>query len=169
MSTKIQPSLDEARSGEITSWVRIVWGVALERFKGEEGWHAEMGGCCAIGHPITRKIQYKKVLGTVSEEERVHYETAACEQIKELAARHGQKGWDGKDSWEGAIVAERVIISFFGVGMPQMGCQAVALVIAVRTKELSFCGAEVIANMSENPYFAQLHEAVEKSIQKATA
>ena len=99
-------------------------------------------------------------------EEAQYYEDLALKEMRWLAEHPGndsshRKRDFGEEEKSVAIMAERIMFSC--AVLPGLGNEALMLVVAVLTDELSSQKAEVIARMSQDAYFRELLDAVREA------
>lgn len=125
------------------------------------------GGFLTIRDKNTGHILITLLIGQVLHEKAVKYHGLSQEKGDRLHTRIGLgekhvSSWQSRNPdsglWGGAIAAENFIVSFSG--MPELGDEAIVLIIAIQLKWLNQQEAEKIARVSQNPLFIQLRSKI---------
>jgi hypothetical protein len=121
------------------------------------------GGFLTIRDKDTGHILITLLIGRVPHEKAVKYHELSQEKGGRLHNRiclgeNHISSWQSRNPdnglWGGAIATEKFVVSFSG--MPELGDEAIVLLIAMQMKWLNQQEAEVIASTSQNSFFIML-------------
>lgn len=125
------------------------------------------GGFLTIRDRERGHILYTLLIGQVSHEKADKYQCFSWEKGGRLRSHVTSEdkhlsSWQSRDPdrgyWGGAIVTKKYIVSFSG--LPELGDEAVSMIVAIRMYWMSKQEAERIARLSKNPFFVQLNSKV---------
>ena len=166
----VSRELPAGEASMILGIVEKVVDVSIDTFGDQEGWEFSFGSVFCLLEAATKLPFLRVDVALVRNDQREEFHRLVMEKAVRLADNASVIGRSSssfqtrnpeKNQLGGAIATQHFIFSFGG-GLPELGCEAAALVVAVKTVELEDWEAKTIAQSSENPYFERLLREVEK-------
>jgi hypothetical protein len=148
--------------GEILRLAQMVLERTLFFYGNREEWQGREGVMFCVGEGEGGFPVVSAVLGSVGAGKIEKYNAFAPEKSSRLAAHAGdlssfQSRDPDKDQWGGAVRSRRAGSRIFSCsGAPELGDEAMMLIVALAAGEMTPADAEEIVQLSRNPYFPEL-------------